>query len=91
MPRIGGRQREWRACLGQASRDRLALEQLGEALGRSGGTVDLDVAVVDVAVNLLRDRRRDLLRRGVVEVHAATCSVAFEPMADVEVLLEVVA
>jgi hypothetical protein len=67
------------------------LEQLHEVPGRSGGAVGLDIAVVDLAADLFGDRRRDPLWRGVVEVHATTGPVAFEPMADVEVLLEVVA
>src|SRR6188768_1431404 len=69
----------------------LNLEQLYEALCGPGGAVDLDISVFDLTADLLGDRRRDSLWRGVVEVHATTCSVAFEPVADVEVLLEVVA
>ncbi len=73
------------------SADDLKLEQLHEASGGTGGAVGLDIAVFDVAADLLGDRRRNPLWRGVIEVHATTGSVAFEPMADVEVLLEVVA
>ena len=51
----------------------------------------LHVAVVDVASDLLRDRFCDLLGWGVVVVHAAPGAVAFQAMADVKVLLEVVA
>ena len=42
-------------------------EQLGDAPRRVGGAVDLHVAVVDLAPDLLRDRRRDRLRRRVVD------------------------
>ena len=67
------------------------LEELQEASGGTGGAVDLDISVFDLTADLFGDRRRDPLWRRVVKVHAATGSVAFEPMADVEVLLEVVA
>src|SRR4051794_28924078 len=66
-------------------------EQLGESARRCRGAVGLHVPVVDLAPDLGGDRVRDQLGRRVVEVHAATGSVALEPVADVEVLLEVVA
>src|SRR5205823_3190248 len=69
----------------------LALEQLGDALSGPRGAVALDVAVVDLASHLLRDRLGDPLGGRIVEVHAAAGGVAFEAVADVEVLLEVVA
>ena len=51
----------------------------------------LDRPVADVAADLLGDRRRDHVGRRGVEVHAPPGAVAVEAMADVEVLLEVVA
>src|SRR5512132_1354756 len=67
------------------------LEELRQAPGGASGAVGLHVAIVDVAADLLRNRCRDQLRRGVVEIHAATGPVPLEPVADVEVLLEVMA
>src|SRR6478609_10289567 len=52
--------------------DDLKLEQLHEASGGTGGAVCLDISVFDVTTDLLGDRRRDPLWRGVVEVHATT-------------------
>lgn len=66
------------------------LEQLREASG-STGAVGLDIAVFDLAADLLGDRRRDPLWRGSRRSPCDDRPVAFEPMADVEALLEVVA
>ena len=67
-----------------------ALEQLGETPRGAGGTIALHRAVADLTIDLLRDRRRDPLRRRVRVVHATAGTVTFEAVADVEVLLEVV-
>src|SRR5439155_9678269 len=82
----GGQARRASTCLAGAS-----LQQLGDALSGPRGTVALYVAVVDLAPDLLCDRLRDPLGRRIVELHAASGTIAFEPVADVEVLLEVVA
>ena len=50
----------------------------------------VDRPVVDLAPDLLGDRGGDLVRAVGLEVHAAPGAVALEPVADVEVLLEVV-
>jgi hypothetical protein len=67
------------------------LQQLGDAPRGPDGAVSLDLLIADLASDLLRDRLRDQLRWRIVEVHAAAGSVAFQAMAYVEVLLEVVA
>src|ERR1700722_20358437 len=69
---------------------RRLLEEGGEQGRRAGGAVGVDWAVVDLASDLGGDRRGDVgWFRGLV-VHAASGPVAVQPVAYVEVLLEVV-
>src|SRR5215207_11324687 len=72
-------------------RARIASEQLGDPRRGEGSAVGLDRDVLDVAPDLLFDGCRDHLWRRGVEVHAAPCPVAVQAVADVEVLLEVMA
>src|SRR5437764_323226 len=67
------------------------LEQLRDRGRGSGGAARIDLAVVDRTADLRGDRGRDLFGPVGLEVHRTTGSVAVEPVADVEVLLEVVA
>src|SRR4051794_30903334 len=66
-------------------------EKLGDRCRRTGCAVGLDRAVVDVAADLCGDRGGDLLGPVEFEVHAPPRSVALEAVADMEVLLEVMA
>ena len=61
------------------------------AAAAGGGAARLDGPVVDLAADLLGDRRGDDLGRRRLEVHAAARAVAPEPVPHVGVLLEVVA
>src|SRR3954452_10896553 len=74
-----------------AHADAVTSQELGEPARRPRRAVCLDVAVVDIAADLAGDRVRDQLRRRAVEVHPPPGAVALEPVADVEVLLKVVA
>src|SRR5215218_8509763 len=67
------------------------LEQLGDQLRRPRGAVRLDRLIVDLTADLLGDRDGDLLRAVRLEVHPPARAVALQPVAYVEVLLEVVA
>src|ERR1700735_855006 len=70
---------------------RRLLEEVGEQGCGAGGAVGGDRAVVDLAADLGGDRGGDAGRFGGVVVHAASGAVAVQPVAYVEVLLEVVA
>ena len=67
------------------------LEEAGEQRRCPGGAVGGDRTVVDPAANFSGDRCGDVGWLGGLVVHAPACLVAVEPVADVEVLLEVVA
>jgi hypothetical protein len=67
------------------------LEEVGEQGGGAGGAVGGNGAVVDVAADLGGDGGGDVGRARVLVVHVLPGAVALEPVADVEVLLEVVA
>jgi hypothetical protein len=66
-------------------------EQLRDQGGRPGRAARVDRPVGDLAPNLVGDRGCDLLRAAGREVHRPPGGVALEAVADVEVLLEVVA
>src|SRR3954447_14934078 len=89
----GGRPQMW-VTPGAASSPRLGggqSQKLGDRCRRPRCTVGLDGVVVDVAADLGGDRGGDLLGPVEFEVHAPSGAVALEAVADVEVLLEVVA
>src|SRR2546425_13242973 len=66
------------------------LDRLGDRGGGACCPARVDGLIVDLAAELLADRSRDLVRTVVLEVHAAARAIALEPVAHVEVLLEVV-
>ena len=68
-----------------------ALDQLGDQRRRPRGAVPLHRSRGDGPVDLLRDGLGDRVRVGGVVVHVPAGAVAVEAVADVAVLLEVVA
>ena len=85
---------KWLSCGAGAAPGSASLalfEQRGDQRRRARGAVGLDRPVVDLAADL--SAIAAAIVSGVVafEVHAAAGAVALEPVADVEVLLEVVA
>src|SRR5260370_21852127 len=66
------------------------LQQFGDVGGGSSGAVWFNGPVGDLAMQLFGEGGADDFRRRVLEVHAAPRAVAIEPVADMEVLFEVV-
>src|SRR5439155_19324084 len=71
--------------------ERRGSQHLRDPGRRARGAIGFDIAVVDVAADLGCDRSGDLGRTVGLEVHPPSGVVALEAVADVEVLLEVVA
>src|SRR3954451_23387050 len=67
----------------------VALNQLGDGGGGAGRAVTLDRRLRPRLGELARQRGGDALGRGGPVVHRAAGAVALEPVADVDVLLEV--
>ena len=65
-------------------------EQLGDGCSGTGRPGCVDRLVVDVATDFLGDGRGDLSGTVEVEIHCPASAVSVEPVADMEVLLEVV-
>src|SRR5205807_4769078 len=68
---------------------RVGLQELADRRGRAGRTARIHRPVVDLAPDLVGDRRGDLSGAVGGEVHRSPCAVALEPVTHVEVLLEV--
>src|SRR5688572_31586280 len=65
-------------------------DELGDQRGRPGRAVAFDRQVVDVPSDLGCDRLGDRVRTGGLVVHSPAGPVPVEPVADMDLLLEVV-
>src|SRR5215469_7409127 len=75
---------------GSGETPRLPLDEFGDELGGAGRAVGLNVAVADGLADQFSNVGRDEAGVGGGVVHVLAGAVAVEPVADVEVLLEVV-